>query len=416
VGLVSLPLTISYLGTERYGIWVTLNSLLAWMALLDLGMSGNALINGLSEAMGRDDVVTARRLVATAFWTMTALSLLLGVAAVVVAPFIDLPALFNASPVIGRPELLSGLAVVLLAFMLGQPAQVALGVWYGTQRGYVANLASVVSSLAALAGLLFVTSRQGGLPALALAVSGPRVAVTLVTAVYTFAIALPEVAPGVGGLSRAALRKLWSLGLPYAAAQLAGAGMFQSQPLLLTSLLGPVEAGKFYVAQRVLTLPVLMAQLITAPFLPAFGEAASRGDMAWIRTTHQALARRTLWATALAGVPVWVAAPYAIDRWILPGLGPSVHMVVVLAAYVLVQALAVPNSVLLYALQRVWEQARIAILTALVTVGLGAVLLLVQGVTGLAWAMLMAMVMNLVGQHRALRAALSGVREPSITP
>jgi O-antigen/teichoic acid export membrane protein len=416
VGLVSLPLTVSYLGPERYGIWVTLNSLLAWMALLDLGMSGNALINALSEAIGRDDILATRRLVATAFWSLIALSVLCGVTVVVVAPLIDLPATFNVSSAIGRAELYGGLGVVLLAFMVGQPAQVALGVWYGTQRGYVANAVSVLSSIAALAGLLSVTSRQGDLSALALAVSGPRVAVTVMAAIYTFAVAHPEFAPSLGCLSRTAFRKLWDLGMPYGAAQLAGAGMLQSQPLILTSLAGPVEAGAFYVAQRVLTLPVLLAQLMTAPFLPAFGEAASRGDLEWIRITHRDLTRRTVWATSLAGTPLWICAPYAIDRWVAPGLSPSALMVILLAAYVLVQALAVPHSVLLYALQRVWGQARIAIITALVTVGLGVVLVLRLGTTGLAYAMLIAMVMNLIGQHRALRAAVSGHPEPSITP
>ena len=38
ISFLSVPLTIGYLGIERYGVWVTLGSLIAWMALTDFGL------------------------------------------------------------------------------------------------------------------------------------------------------------------------------------------------------------------------------------------------------------------------------------------------------------------------------------------------------------------------------------------
>lgn len=38
VAFLSVPLTIGYLGPERYGAWVTLGSLLAWLQLTDFGL------------------------------------------------------------------------------------------------------------------------------------------------------------------------------------------------------------------------------------------------------------------------------------------------------------------------------------------------------------------------------------------
>src|SRR5215471_17509807 len=60
MGFVSVPLTIGYLGAERYGVWLTISSLLMWVALTDFGLTGNALVNVLSEAIGRDDREAAR--------------------------------------------------------------------------------------------------------------------------------------------------------------------------------------------------------------------------------------------------------------------------------------------------------------------------------------------------------------------
>ncbi|MEA2542681.1 MAG: hypothetical protein QOH35_4047 [Acidobacteriaceae bacterium] len=71
ISFLSVPLTIRYLGSERYGVWLTISSLLTWMALTDFGLSGNALINVLAESSGNDDVETARQYASSAFWALT---------------------------------------------------------------------------------------------------------------------------------------------------------------------------------------------------------------------------------------------------------------------------------------------------------------------------------------------------------
>ena len=64
-GFVSVPLTVHYLGAERYGVWLTISSLLLWIALTDFGLAGNALVNVVSEAAGNDDVASARHYAAS---------------------------------------------------------------------------------------------------------------------------------------------------------------------------------------------------------------------------------------------------------------------------------------------------------------------------------------------------------------
>ena len=67
VGIVTVPLTIGYLGLERYGVWTVISSLLIWLAMVDLGL-GNGLINVLSDAYGRDRRDLAQTRVASTFW------------------------------------------------------------------------------------------------------------------------------------------------------------------------------------------------------------------------------------------------------------------------------------------------------------------------------------------------------------
>ena len=40
MGFVSVPLTVNYLGAERYGVWLTISSLMLWVSLTDFGLTG----------------------------------------------------------------------------------------------------------------------------------------------------------------------------------------------------------------------------------------------------------------------------------------------------------------------------------------------------------------------------------------
>ena len=57
--LLSVPLTLGYLGKERFGLWMVISSLVALLGLADLGV-GNGLLNVLAKAYGKDDRDAAR--------------------------------------------------------------------------------------------------------------------------------------------------------------------------------------------------------------------------------------------------------------------------------------------------------------------------------------------------------------------
>jgi len=56
---VSVPLTLGYLGSERFGVWMTLSALIALLGFTDLGI-GNSLLNSVAHAAGRDDRLQIR--------------------------------------------------------------------------------------------------------------------------------------------------------------------------------------------------------------------------------------------------------------------------------------------------------------------------------------------------------------------
>ena len=68
-GLISVPLTVHYLGAERYGLWMTISSTIAFLTFADLGL-GNGLLNAVSKANGLDDQADATTAVSSAFFML----------------------------------------------------------------------------------------------------------------------------------------------------------------------------------------------------------------------------------------------------------------------------------------------------------------------------------------------------------
>src|SRR6201992_3652842 len=74
ISFLSVPLTVHYLGAERYGVWLTISSLITWMSMTDFGLAGVALVNVLSGASGQDDRGSAQGYTALAWWSLTGVS------------------------------------------------------------------------------------------------------------------------------------------------------------------------------------------------------------------------------------------------------------------------------------------------------------------------------------------------------
>ena len=66
IGLIFVPLLLNYLDAERYGIWLTLTSIVGWFTFFDAGL-GNGLRNQLTKALANGDLQLGKELVSTTY-------------------------------------------------------------------------------------------------------------------------------------------------------------------------------------------------------------------------------------------------------------------------------------------------------------------------------------------------------------
>ena len=95
--MLLVPMTIGYLDTYEYGVWLTLSSLLAWVALCDIGL-GNGLRNNLAESLAQGDIKKSKSLISTAYFLIILIVAAVYLIFVAINHFIDWYDVLGVSP------------------------------------------------------------------------------------------------------------------------------------------------------------------------------------------------------------------------------------------------------------------------------------------------------------------------------
>jgi O-antigen/teichoic acid export membrane protein len=145
LGLLAARITISHIGADLFGYVTVIATLMAMLPFADLGV-GAALINATAAAKA-DAAARSRldRVVLTSVRTLTVSSLVVVMAAVVVALTIGWPAILGVPQEGLRSANFAAVAVIVL-FALSLPMGLGQRLLIGSQHGHVAVLASTVAA------------------------------------------------------------------------------------------------------------------------------------------------------------------------------------------------------------------------------------------------------------------------------
>jgi O-antigen/teichoic acid export membrane protein len=386
ISFLSVPLTVHYLGAERYGVWLTISSLITWMSMTDFGLAGNALLNVLAEASGKEDRVSAQHYTSSAFWALSGVSVLFGIASVVFFRYIPWRAVFRVSAATSTHELQTACALTLLFFVLAFPLSIQFSIYSAYQDGFLANIWSIGANALSLAALVVVSQTHGGLPQLVLALSGTRCLVSIANVFFLFR-RYHWIAPAPSAVRWHCVKRLFHLGSKYLVTQLASLGIYQSQPIIITQILGPAKVVIFVVAYKIISLPMDLIYMATQPLVSAFGEAKARNDWNWIRGAYKNGIRASLgFGVPLVAVIALTAKPL-IRIWAGAIAVPSTAVILWLSIYSLIGIALMTAGQIMIGLERVNLLAVSVTLCAIGVIGSAIVLAPRWGLTGIAFGM-----------------------------
>ena len=113
ISFILVPLTLDYLNSYEYGIWLTLNSVLSWIYLFDIGL-GNGLRNRLTEALAAKNFELGKIYVSTTFFFMTLIVVAFYLLFLVAQVFLNWYDILNVDP--NQVSHLNSLVTIVFAF------------------------------------------------------------------------------------------------------------------------------------------------------------------------------------------------------------------------------------------------------------------------------------------------------------
>ncbi|MDD2921117.1 MAG: MATE family efflux transporter, partial [Anaerolineales bacterium] len=362
--LVSVPLTLNYLGAERYGLWIAISSFIAILGFADLGM-GNGLLNALAGANGRDDHEAAKSYVSSAFYILTGIALFFGVIWTIVYPHISWAWLFNVATPEAAVEAGPAVSIFIWCMLVNLPVGLVQKIYDGYQEGYINGLWRAGSSLLGLCNVLIAIYFRANLPWLVLAMAGSPVLVMTFSATTLFGVRRPWLLPKWRMVNQSASKQILKSGSLFFILQLVVAVAYQSDNLVIARFLGASQVPQYAVPMKLFTLIPSLLSFVLTPLWPAYGEAFARKDINWIRKTF----KRSLLLSFSASLPPSLFLVFfggkVIEIWVGPEIHPAFVLLMGLCLWTVLLSLASPISVLLNGINKIGFQTNCSIFMAI---------------------------------------------------
>lgn len=383
--LLSVPLTITYLGSERYGVWLTISSIIAMLTFADLGI-GNGLITKIAEADGRRDENAIQVLTSSAFVMLCIIATILALALLLIGPHVAWAHLLSIKSTDVQAEVPRAILALGLVTFAAMPISVIIRVQTGLQQGFQVALWNMTGTLAGLVSLVLATRLRAGLVGLIFALSGTPVLVTLVNFIWCFGISLRQYGPRLRLAQVRPAFALLRMGFLFVILQVSVALAFLSDNVVVANRLGSATVAQLAVPAKLFTLVLLPITLLVNPLWPAYGEARARGDIRWIRRT---LTRSTIFSVVFAagaGLVAVALGPFFIRQWSRHAVEPTLGVLIALAVWTTLSAWGQSTAAFLNGTGQILGQAILGVLMAVTAFALKWLLLEKWGVPGVVWA------------------------------
>jgi O-antigen/teichoic acid export membrane protein len=382
--LISVPLALHYLGNEQFGVFATLVATIAILGFADLGL-GNGLVNAVADANGRDDFLTARRSISTAFVLLTALAVALAGGFAVLYTHVDWAGLLNVSAPAAASEAGPAVAVLVACMLVNLPLGIVQRVQTGLQEGFRANAWNGLGAPVGLGLMAIAISFHLGLAWLVAATAGGLVLASAANFTIFFLRQRPDLRPVVRYFDPVVAERLLGAGVAFFVLQLGVVVTFQTDAIVLARILGPEAVTTYSVPLRLFLFVPLALSLVLAPLWPAYGEALARGDHEWVRQTLMRSLRLAVLASIVASATLGLAAPTLIHVWVGHAVSPGRSLVLAFTTFAVIISVSNALSMFLNGSHVIRLQAVLTGVMIVANLGLSIVLTRRVGISGVVW-------------------------------
>jgi len=284
ISIVVVPLTLNYVNASRFGIWLTLSSIVGWLGFFDIGLT-QGLRNRFAEAKAKGDDEKAQIYVSTTYAILGIIFFGVWLLFIIANQFLDWSKLLNVSPAM-RGEVTTLAVIIFTYFCVNFVLRIVPTLIVANQQPAKATLIDLTGQILSLILIIIlVKTTKGSLILLGTSLCAAPIIILVCANIFFFRKDLHKYRPKISKINFAYTKDLFNLGAVFFIIQVAGIVQFQTANIIIARIFGTVEVTAFNIVFKYFGVLLMVFTIFLAPFWSASTEAYIKGDIQWIKNS-----------------------------------------------------------------------------------------------------------------------------------
>jgi O-antigen/teichoic acid export membrane protein len=363
-----VPLTINYIDTENYGIWLTLSSFIAWFSFFDIGL-GNGLRNKFAEAKAKGDMTLAKGYVSSAYFTIGAVSLVLIIIFTGLNYFIDWTKVFNASPTLQK-DLSILMPIVFGFFCLQLVVKLITTIYTADQHHSIQGKINFYTQVGSLILIWLMTkTSESSLLVFGVIFSALPVFILLWYNLFAFNKRYIDFKPSFKYWKKEYLKEIFGLGMKFFMIQMAGIVLFSTDNFIISHLYGPQSVVPFNISFKYLSIANMAMAIILTPYWSSITDAYTKNDYEWIKKSMKSLTMFSIISFVVICIMILIS-PFVYELWVGSDLQIPLSLTIYIGLFFILTIFYAPYTYFINGTGKVYLQLISIISTSIINIPL----------------------------------------------
>lgn len=363
---VLVPVLLDYLDPLRYGVWITMVSVVNWLYIFDVGL-GNGMQNALASALARKNREQGQIIVSTTYSLMIFIAMVLLLVIAAAGPLLDWGVVFNVDGDIAADVAL-GVGITVVFYVMQLVVRLIGVVLTADERPALAGYFNTIGSIVTLVVVLLVKPHVPGSIALLSCIMG--VANLLPPVVASFVLyrsQYRDIRPSWNRRDMSLAPELFMLGGKFLVMQLSAVVIYTTDNMIITQMFSPAEVTPYALAAKYVGFVTIGYGIILKPFWASFTHAHELGEVVWIRRMVKKL--HFMWGGVVFATFTLVAvSPYIYDMWLGGKVDIPMSLTILMGIHVVMFNYGQIYSKYLNGVGKLEVQFRLSIITAIINI------------------------------------------------
>ena len=278
LSLVYTPMLLLYLGKEKYGLWVTLLTIISWVNYFDVGI-WQGLRNVLTRHITEGDLAEAKKAISTAYIVLSIISCAILLLLSILLVLTDWNHVFSTQI---DMKMTIGISFVFICinFILA----LSNTILYALQLAERVSLRSCIVQIINIVGIVILRSFSSeNMVAVAVLFGSSTMIVYVANTLQLFRLR-PYLAPKINGFDRSKIKLICNVGVKFFIIQIMGLFLFTADNLLITHYFGSDAVTTYSIVNKVFNTAYSFFFAFLVPYWSRTTMAITKHDTNWMRT------------------------------------------------------------------------------------------------------------------------------------